>query len=193
MTNEFDELLLETTVKNEKYVINAYIANEHVGHVAYDLGENEVRISTMGVAPFHERRGIARLMVEHIINHYSGFTIHSGASNAGSRGVLESLGFTATDEYLQFVLKRDMEKLAENNSIPPSQVYQLPKVMVKVISLEDIETICQMAKGNLEILRYRLDHILSCALENEEGYSRADYTELYNMIEEFMESVEAKR
>lgn len=194
--NVFDKVLIKTSAKSEmKYVINSYIDDEQVGHIAYSLGnEDEVDIETMGVDAIHQRRGIARLMLEYLIENYGEFTINSGASNDGARLLQESIGFTTTFPYYR--LKREGDK-KDGTRVPkdikPEPVtYEIPKAIIKINSVTDLETMYQLSKGNLEVLKNRFERVLSHALDETNGYRKSDYSNLYNMIYEFVQEKEAE-
>ena len=190
--NDFDECKIETITKKENgRVVIASIDDKPIGHISYSLGfegnENEISIETMGVADIHERRGIARLMLEYIIENYGDFTIQSGASNEPAKLLQESVGFITTEPYR---LRRDSNKKDVNRNLkninPQPIIHKLPKVIIPIYSVDDLEIIYQRSKNNMELFRRRSEVILSYALDEVNGYKKANYSSLYNMIEVFI-------
>jgi GNAT superfamily N-acetyltransferase len=192
-----DELILETTIKNEKErIVNAYINGENVGHLAYSLGfedtETEVSIDTMGVNEIHQLRGIGTLMLKYVIKNYSGFAINSGFSNEEARIVQEKIGFAVTSPNrlkLEVLKEREINNIKNVN--PQPEMHRIPPIIIEIRSFEDLENMYQMCKGNIELLCLRLHKILSHVSENDTAYN-ISYSELYNMMSEFLQQKAAE-
>lgn len=72
-----------------------------VGAIGVDTRQEAVNIDSLVVLPEHQRRGIARRLLEHVIDEYGAraITVQTGAANTPALGLYARYGFVEIDRW----------------------------------------------------------------------------------------------
>lgn len=95
--NKYNEETLKKVIEDEHLAI-ASIGRQMVGSVLFNAEGDDLFLHTLAVSPDHRRKGVARALINHVVNcgeegGYRQVTLNARKNMTGNRRLFESLGF----------------------------------------------------------------------------------------------------